>query len=89
MEAHDKVYITGYGSGVTINSAGEYGKIVASSSVGIELQGPTTISDTFTIPVYTTDDSGNYTKVNNETKTVRCVKQVLSDGTATYTLELA
>jgi len=60
------------------------------NSTIISLQAPEVeISDLFTIPVYTTDDSGNYTKVNNETKTVRCVKQVLSDGTATYTLELA
>lgn len=97
IAGYDSVYINGFSSGVTINSEGgeislnsNHNKIDASSSVGIVLTAPEVkISDTFTIPVYTVDNSGNYTKVVNETKTVRCVKQVLSDGTATYTLELA
>ena len=65
-------------------------KLQVDGGVGeISLTAPkVSISDTFEIPVYTCDESGNYTKVANETKTVRCIKNDVN-GKVTYTLELA
>lgn len=85
---NSEIALNVYDNGIRIaNTNTELGAI---GGYEIKMTAPkVSISDTFEIPVYTTDDAGNYTKVNNERKTVRCVKQVLSDGTATYTLELA